>query len=72
MVMKPNTMFAAVITQHYQTCAEPLNRCLAPRLSRKVQIFLCRKFPTTSLSVIGDRFCIGDSGVAQSYFRFLN
>ena len=43
-----------------------------PRLSRKVQIFLCRKHTTASLALIGDRFGIGDSAVAQSYSRFLN
>ena len=43
-----------------------------PRLSRKVKIFLCRKHTTASLAVIGDRFGIGDSAVAQSYSRFLN
>jgi putative transposase len=43
-----------------------------PRLSRKVQIFLCRKHTTVSLAVIGDRFGIGDSAVAQSCSRFLN
>jgi hypothetical protein len=42
-----------------------------PRLSRKVQIFLCRKHTTASLAMIGDRFGIGDSAVAQSYSRFL-
>jgi len=42
-----------------------------PRLSRKVQIFLCRKHTTAGLAVIGDRFGIGDSAVAQSYSRFL-
>ena len=43
-----------------------------PRLSRKVQIYLCRKYTTASLAVIGDRFGIGDSAVAQSYLRFQN
>ena len=43
-----------------------------PRRSRKVQIYLCRKHSTASLAVIGDRFGIGDSAVAQSYSRFLN
>jgi putative transposase len=43
-----------------------------PRLSRKVQIFLCRKHTTASLAVIGDRFGIGDSAVSQSCSRFLN
>jgi hypothetical protein len=43
-----------------------------PRLSRKVQVFLCRKHTTVSLVVIGDRFGIGDSAVAQSCSRFLN
>ena len=43
-----------------------------PRLSRKVQMFLCRKHTTVSLAVIGDRFGIGDSAVAQSCSRFLN
>jgi len=42
-----------------------------PRLSRKVKIYLCRKHTTASLAVIGDRFGIGDSAVAQSYSRFL-
>ena len=36
------------------------------------KIFLCRKHTTASLAVIGDRFGIGDSAVAQSYSRFLN
>ena len=43
-----------------------------PRLSRKVQIFLCRKHTTASLAMIGDRFGIGDSAVSQSCSRFLN
>jgi hypothetical protein len=43
-----------------------------PRQSRKVKVFLCRKHTTVSLAVIGDRFGIGDSAVAQSYSRFLN
>jgi hypothetical protein len=43
-----------------------------PRLSRKVQIYLCRKFTTASLAVIGKRFGIGDSAVAQSCLRFQN
>lgn len=43
-----------------------------PRLSRKVQIFLCRKYATESLANIGARFGISESAVSQSYSRFLN
>jgi REP element-mobilizing transposase RayT len=43
-----------------------------PRLSRKAKIYLCRKHTPASLALIGDRFGIGDSAVAQSCSRFLN
>jgi chromosomal replication initiation ATPase DnaA len=60
----------ATISDSCQTVESVLGE--TPRLSRKVQIFLCRKHTTVSLAVIGDRFGIGDSAVAQSCSRFLN